>query len=116
MDQILIAWISGSDVDLSIRQQHGPASALLKTSQYSQVFLLCSYPKNVIGVPSYLHWLEQQHKNQHQEQCVQLANSKNIAEMYLDEDKLLTINSQQHPETKSHLNINLGPPAMQRCR
>jgi transcriptional regulator with PAS, ATPase and Fis domain len=113
MDQILIAWIGGADVDLSFRQKHGSISATLKSSQYTHAFLPYNYLKTEKDVPTYLTWLKKEHRTQLHEQFVPLTSPQNIGEIYLAADKLLATISKKYPKATLHLQITPGTPAMQ---
>ena len=113
MDQILIAWIGGADIDLSLNQQHGPISATLQSGQYTHAHLLYNYPENEKNVSAYLLWLAQQNKVELHNQFVALTNPQNLAEIYLAADALLANITKQHSKAKIHLQITPGTPAMQ---
>ena len=111
MDQILIAWIGGADIELAQKQQHGPISVSLKNNKYSHAYCLYNYSE--AKTEPYLDWLKKQHQSDIHADHIPLTSPQDLGEIYLAADKLLTRITQSHPKSKLHLQITPGTPAMQ---
>lgn len=111
MDQILIAWIGGADIDLSLKNGHGPISATLQSGQYSHAYLLYNYPQNQTS--PYIDCLKQQHSASITTQYEPLPNPQDLGDIYQIADQLLQVVIKQHKKAKLYLQITPGTPAMQ---
>ena len=111
MDQILIAWIGGADIDLSLKNAHGPISATLQSGQYSHAYLLYNYPK--ARTAPYIDWLNKQHSTNIAAQYQPLPNPQDLGDIYQAADQLLISINKQHKKAQFNLQITPGTPAMQ---
>lgn len=111
MDQILIAWIGGADIDLSLKNEHGPISATIQSGQYSHAYLLYNYPQDKTA--PYIDWLKQQHSVSIVTQYEPLPNPQDLGDIYQAADQLLKSVINQHKKAKIYLQITPGTPAMQ---
>lgn len=111
MDQILIAWIGGADIDSSLKQQHGPISATLESGQYTHAYFLFNYHR--AKTQPYLDWLQEQHTETILADHIPLTSPQDLGEIYLAADQLLNRVTSEHPKADLHLQITPGTPAMQ---
>jgi len=111
MDQILITWIGGADIDQGAKQQHGPISATLQSGQYTHAYFLYNYTKPETA--PYLEWLNKQHQSNIHADHIPLTSPQDFGEIYQASEKLLASIEKKNPKAKITLQITPGTPAMQ---
>jgi len=113
MEQVVVAWIGGADIDKGLCNETGPIDSTLKkyADKFSAAYFLYNYKDK--DVKGYLDWLKNSHPLPINDQFVGLTSPQDFGEIYKAADKLLSDIQEKHPKAAITLQITPGTPAMQ---